>query len=78
MNSIKLFGLLILGFFATPATALFDPYAPGPYNETVTFHWGWESTGLYKNVEVYAPKEANGSFPVIYFSHSFAGSKNLL
>ncbi len=53
----------------------FDPYALGPYSEDIiTFRFPFNDTGLYKNVEVYAPSKASGSFPVIYFSHSFAGT----
>jgi hypothetical protein len=71
--AIRFIALCLVGSAIPYTKALFDPYLSGPYDETLTFHWDFNTTGLYKNVEVYAPVNATGSFPVVYFSHSFAG-----
>jgi hypothetical protein len=70
---IPFFFFFFLGVTSS-SSLVFDPYQRGPYNETLTFHLGYNQIGLYKNIEVYAPLNATGSFPVIYFSHSFAGT----
>ncbi|CAL8118054.1 unnamed protein product [Orchesella dallaii] len=66
------FSILALSFFAEEQLAAkFDPFQTGPY-EVLDFHWDMADTGLNKNVEVWAPKNASGTFPVIYFSGSLA------
>ncbi|CAL8118056.1 unnamed protein product [Orchesella dallaii] len=66
------FSTLALLFLAEgQQAAKFDPFQRGPF-EVLDFHWGFADTGLWKNVEVWAPKNGTGPLPVVYFSGSLA------
>lgn len=60
--------------FGLAGGAVLDPFLKGPCTDVIRLHWAYNDTGLYKHVEVYAPANCTGSHPVIYFSHSFAGT----
>jgi len=50
----------------------FDPYVEGPY-DVVTFTWNSTETDFDKHIDLWAPKNGKGPFPVVYFSGSLAG-----
>ena len=66
---------ILLGAFAQIASA---DYAPAPGTNAVDFvRYDWHDASRDRDVpvKIYFPKNANGPFPVIIFSHGLGGSR---
>ena len=73
-----------VAFAQTQPTAPAQAVAPAPYKaspgpctvETVTYDWVDGARNREVPVKIYYPKEGNGPFPIIVFSHGLGGSRD--